>query len=90
MKTIATALVALSVLAGVVAPASAASDFSIQQLDREGRGGHERLTLPTCRTKGPRARARGPFLCVHHQIFRPMPFAIRAANRMISTTPTIS
>ncbi len=41
MKTIvATALVALSVLTGVVAPASAASDFSIQQLDREGRGGH--------------------------------------------------
>jgi len=40
MKTLATALVALSVLAGVVAPASAASDFSIQQLDREGRGGH--------------------------------------------------
>jgi hypothetical protein len=40
MKTIATALVALSVLAGVVAPASAASSFSIEQLDREGRGGH--------------------------------------------------
>lgn len=41
MKTIATALIALSVLAGVVAPASAAdSNFSIQQLDKEGRGGH--------------------------------------------------
>jgi hypothetical protein len=40
MKTLATALVALSVLAGVAAPASAASNFSIQQLDREGRGGH--------------------------------------------------
>jgi hypothetical protein len=40
VKTIATALVALSVLAGVVAPASAAGGFSIQQLDQEGRGGH--------------------------------------------------
>jgi hypothetical protein len=42
MKTIATALVALSVLAGVIAPASAAYEgkFSIQQLDSEGRGGH--------------------------------------------------
>ena len=40
MKTIATALIALSVLAGVVAPASAADDFSIEQLDRDGRGGH--------------------------------------------------
>jgi hypothetical protein len=40
MKTLATALIALSVLAGVVAPASAASNFSIEQLDREGRGGH--------------------------------------------------
>ena len=40
MKTIATALIALSVLAGVVTPASAASDFSIQQLDRDSRGGH--------------------------------------------------
>ena len=40
MKTIATALIALSVLAGVVAPASAASNFSIEQLDREGRAGH--------------------------------------------------
>ena len=40
MKTIATALIALSVLGGAVAPASAASDFSVQQLDRDGRGGH--------------------------------------------------
>ena len=42
MKTIATALVALSVLAGVVAPASAAdsnSSFSLEQLDKDGRGG---------------------------------------------------
>lgn len=40
MKILATALVALSVLAGVVAPASAADNsFSIQQLDNEGRGG---------------------------------------------------
>jgi hypothetical protein len=41
MKILATAFVALSVLAGVVAPSVAAADeFSIQQLDREGRGGH--------------------------------------------------
>ena len=41
MKTIiATALIAVSVLAGVVAPASAAGNFSVQQLDSEGRGGH--------------------------------------------------
>lgn len=40
MKTIATALVALSVLAGVVAPASAADNsFSLEQLDKDGRGG---------------------------------------------------
>jgi hypothetical protein len=36
MKTIATALIALSVLAGTVAP-SFAAEFSIKQLDREGR-----------------------------------------------------
>jgi hypothetical protein len=39
MKTILSALVALSALAGVVAPA-AASDFSIKQLDQDNRGGH--------------------------------------------------
>ena len=36
MKTIATALIALSVLAGTVAP-SVAAEFSIKQLDQEGR-----------------------------------------------------
>ena len=40
MKILATALIALSVLTVVVAPASAASNFSIEQLDRDGRGGH--------------------------------------------------
>src|SRR5262245_53008401 len=40
MKIIASALVALSFVAGVVAPASAAEPFSIKQLDMEGRGGH--------------------------------------------------
>ena len=41
MKTILSALVALSFLAGVVAPASAADEpFSIKQLDKEGRGGY--------------------------------------------------
>jgi len=39
MKTIVSALVALSFLAGVVAPASAES-FSIKQLDQDYRGGH--------------------------------------------------
>lgn len=39
MKTIVSALVALSFLAGVVAPASA-DHFSIKTLDKEGRGGH--------------------------------------------------
>jgi hypothetical protein len=39
MKTIISALVALSALAGVVAPATA-SDFSIKQLDQDNRGGH--------------------------------------------------
>ena len=39
MKTILSALVALSALASVVAPA-AASDFSIKQLDQDNRGGH--------------------------------------------------
>ena len=40
MKTIATALIALSVLTGAVA-APAAADFSIKQLDQDGRGGHQ-------------------------------------------------
>jgi hypothetical protein len=39
MKTILSALVALSFIAGAVAPASA-YDFSIKQLDRDQRGGH--------------------------------------------------
>ena len=39
MKTIASALVALSFLAGVVAPASA-EPFSIKTLDQDNRGGH--------------------------------------------------
>jgi hypothetical protein len=41
MKTLVSALVALSFVAGVVAPASAAEPFSIKQLDRDGRGGHQ-------------------------------------------------
>lgn len=41
MKTIVSALVALSFIAGVVGPAAAADEpFSIKQLDKEGRGGH--------------------------------------------------
>jgi hypothetical protein len=42
MKTILSALVALSFVAGVVAPAAAApySSSLIEQLDKEGRGGH--------------------------------------------------
>jgi hypothetical protein len=40
MKTIVSALIALSFFAGVVPPASAAEPFSIKQLDMEGRGGH--------------------------------------------------
>ena len=39
MKAIASALLALSFLAGVVAPASA-DPTTIRQLDQEGRGGH--------------------------------------------------
>ena len=39
MKTFVSALIALSFLAGVVAPASAES-FSIKQLDQDFRGGH--------------------------------------------------
>jgi len=39
MKTILSALVALSFVAGVVAPASAA-EFSIKTLDQDSRGGH--------------------------------------------------
>ena len=42
MKTILSALVALSFLASVVTPVSAAEPFSIKQLDAEGRGGHDR------------------------------------------------
>ncbi len=42
MKTILSAIVALSFLAGVVTPASAVESFSIKQLDAEGRGGHDR------------------------------------------------
>lgn len=41
MKTIASALLALSFVAGVVAPASA-DTATIKQLDKEGRGGHHR------------------------------------------------
>ena len=40
MKTILSALVALSFVAGVVAPAAAYSGSVIEQLDKEGRGGH--------------------------------------------------
>jgi len=40
MKTILAALVVLSFVAGVVAPASAAEPFSIKQLDEDFRGGH--------------------------------------------------
>jgi len=39
MKAIASALLALSFLAGVAAPASA-DPTTIRQLDKEGRGGH--------------------------------------------------
>ena len=41
MKAIASALLALSFLAGVAAPASA-DTRSIKQLDMEGRGGHHK------------------------------------------------
>jgi hypothetical protein len=40
MKTILSALVALSFVAGAVAPAAAYSGSIIEQLDKEGRGGH--------------------------------------------------
>lgn len=40
MKTILSALVALSFVAGAVAPAAAYEGSVIQQLDKEGRGGH--------------------------------------------------
>ena len=40
MKTIASALVALSFLAGAVAPAAAYQGSIIEQLDKEGRDGH--------------------------------------------------
>lgn len=40
MKIIVSALVALSFLAGAVAPATAAEPFSIKMLDKDGRGGH--------------------------------------------------
>lgn len=41
MKTLVSALVALSFVAGVVAPASATESFSLKQLDKEDRGGHQ-------------------------------------------------
>ena len=41
MKALVAAFVALSFVAGVVAPAGAAESFSIKQLDKEGRGGHQ-------------------------------------------------
>ena len=40
MKTIISALVALSFVAGAVAPATANEGFSIKVLDKDGRGGH--------------------------------------------------
>jgi hypothetical protein len=40
MKLIVSALVALSFLAGAVAPAAAYSGSMLEQLDKEGRGGH--------------------------------------------------
>jgi hypothetical protein len=40
MKTLVATLVVLTFLAGVVGPAIAAEPFSIEQLDKEGRGGH--------------------------------------------------
>ena len=40
MKTILSALVALSFVAGAVAPAAAYENFSIKQLDQDNRGGH--------------------------------------------------
>ena len=40
MKTILSALVALSFVAGTVAPAAAYEGFSIKTLDQDGRGGH--------------------------------------------------
>ncbi len=40
MKTILSALVALSFLAGAVAPAAAYEGSLIERLDKEGRGGH--------------------------------------------------
>ena len=39
MKTILSAIVALSFLAGAVAPAAAYSGSYLEQLDKEGRGG---------------------------------------------------
>jgi len=40
MKLIVSALVALSFLAGAIAPAAAYSGSMIERLDQEGRGGH--------------------------------------------------
>lgn len=40
MKTILSALVAVSFVAGAVAPAVASEGFSIKQLDQDSRGGH--------------------------------------------------
>lgn len=40
MKTLLSAIVALSFVAGAVAPAAAYEDFSIKTLDQDRRGGH--------------------------------------------------
>ena len=40
MKILASTLVALSVIAGTVAPAAAYSGSQVERLDREQRGGH--------------------------------------------------
>jgi hypothetical protein len=40
MKTIVSALVALSLVTGAIAPAAAYSGSVWEQLDKEGRGGH--------------------------------------------------
>jgi hypothetical protein len=40
MKTVLSALVALTLVAGAVAPASAYEGFSVKTLDQQGRGGH--------------------------------------------------
>ena len=40
MKTLVATFVALSFVAGTVAPAAAYEGFSIKTLDQDGRGGH--------------------------------------------------